>query len=87
MFNAHSYAISIEKLLNVPAGSADAIERNPLEYMKGFLDKEYDKSEEKATLIDEFDEKYGKYKDMRLGEWSEADAAQMVKDLREILAR
>ena len=55
MYNAHSYACRIETILKVPSQQAYEIERNPLNYLKGFLDKEYDKSTEKANLIDKFD--------------------------------
>lgn len=57
---------------------------NPLQYLKGFLDKEYEKSDEKARLIDTFDDKYGKYMGMSLEKWEENDTTQMVNDLKEI---
>ena len=85
MFNAHSYAITMEKLLKTSLHSADEIERNPLEFLKGLLDVEYDKSEEQAERINKFDDTYGKYNGVRLGEWEEADVIQMIKDLKEIL--
>ena len=56
MYNAHNYAISIERLLKLPAQTANEIEKNPLAYLKHLLN------------------------------WEEADAAQMVKDLREIFS-
>ena len=85
MYNAHSYAYNIEKLFKLPLHEADKIAHNPLEYLKGFLDK-YDKSEEKANLIEKFDAQYEKYTGKQLEEWEEADTIQMVKDLREILS-
>ena len=85
MYNAHSYAISIERLIQAPCQAANDIEKQPLEYIKGFLDKIYEQSPEKANLIDIFDEKYGKYKNMHLLNWKEEDTAQMVKDLRDIM--
>lgn len=86
MYNAHSYARDIERILKLPFGESYNIERNPLEYLKGFLDKEHDKSAEKANLIGKVDEKYGKYKGKSLENWEEADTMQMVKDLREIFS-
>lgn len=86
MYNAHSHARDIERILKLPFGEAYNIERNPIGYINGFLDKEYDKSEEKANLIEKFDAQYGKYEGKRLEEWEEADTIQMVKDLREILS-
>lgn len=86
MYNAHNYAISIERLLKLPAQAANEIEKNPLAYLKSFLDAIYEKDEAKARLIDAFDDKYEQYKDKHLLNWEEVDAAQMVKDLREILS-
>lgn len=86
MYNAHSFAYEIEKILKLPSQEADKIAHNPLEYLKEFLDKEYDKSEEKAEQIDKFDAKYGKYEGKSLENWEEADSAQMVKDLRKIFS-
>lgn len=84
MYNAHNYAISIEKLLKLPVHTANEIEKNPLAYLKSFLDEIYEKDETTARLIDAFDEKYGQYTGKHLINWDEADAAQMVKDLRKI---
>lgn len=84
MYNAHSYAYRIERMLKLPMNSADAIAHNPLQYLKGFLDKEYEKSDVKARLIDAFDDKYGKYMGMSLEKWEENDTIQMVNDLKEI---
>ena len=50
MYNAHSYAYRIERMLKLPMHSADAIAHNPLQYLKGFLDKEYEKSDVKCLL-------------------------------------
>ena len=86
MYNAHNYAISIERLSKLPAQTANEIEKNPLAYLKSFLDAIYEKDEAKARLIDAFDDKYEQYKDKHLLNWEEADAAQMVKDLREIFS-
>lgn len=86
MYNAHNYAISIERLLKLPAQAANEIEKNPLAYLKSFLDAIYKKNEAKARLIDAFDDKYEQYKDKHLLNWDEDDAAQMVKDLREIFS-
>ena len=86
MYNAHSYAISIERMLNLPYQTSNQIENNPLDFMKGFLDKIYNESKEKARLIDVFDEKYSKYQNAHLHNWDEEDAKQFVKDLRVIFA-
>lgn len=84
MYNAHAYAHNIERMLKLPMNSADDIARNPLGYLKILLNKEYDKSDEKAQLIDKFDATYGKYEGIRMEDWEESDAAQFVKDLRKI---
>ena len=84
MYNAHSYAYRIERMLKLPMHSADEIANNPLQYLKGFLDKEYEKSDVKARLIDAFDDKYGKYMGMSLEKWEENDTIQMVNELKEI---
>lgn len=86
MYNPHNYAVDIEKILKVPYQTANVIEKDPLEYMKSFLDAIYEKSEEKARLIDSFDDKYNKYKNIPLINWDKEDAAQMVKDLRIIMS-
>ena len=86
MYNAHKYAISIERILKLQAQTANEIEKNPLSYLKSFLDAIYEKDEAKARLIDAFDDKYEEYQDKHLLYWKEADAAQMVKDLREIFS-
>lgn len=86
MYNAHNYAISIERLLKLPTQTANEIEKNPLAYLKSFLDAIYEKDESKARLIDAFDDKYEQYKDKHLLNWDEVDAAQMVKALREIFS-
>ena len=86
MYNPHSYAVSIEKILKAPYQTANEIEKNPLEYLKSFLDTVYEKSEEKAKLIDSFDDKYNKYENVPLIKWNEDDAEQMVKDLRVIMS-
>lgn len=86
MDKAHSYALSIERLLKLKTYAADDIAKNPLAYLKSFLDAIYEKDEAKARLIDAFDDKYEQYKDKHLLNWDEADAAQMVKDLREIFS-
>lgn len=86
MYNAHSYAVSIERMLNLPYQTANQIENNPLDFIKSFLDKIYNESEEKARLIDVFDGKYSKYQNAHLRNWDEEDAKQFVKDLRVIFA-
>lgn len=86
MYNAHSYAHSIEVILKLPSHSADKIEKDPLGYLKSFLDAIYEKSEKKARLIDTFDDKYKKYEGQHFINWAEEDAAQMVKDLRAIVS-
>lgn len=86
MYNPHSYAVSIEKILKVPYQAANEIEKNPIEYLRSFLDAVYQKSEEKAKLIDAFDDKYDKYKNVSLINWDEENAAQMAKDLRTIMS-
>lgn len=86
MYNPHNHAIAIEKILKAPYQTANEIERNPLEYLESYLDAVYEKSEEKARLIDSFDDKYKKYKNVSLINWNEEDAIQMVKDLRIIMS-
>lgn len=86
MYNPQSYAVSIEKILKAPLHAADIIAKNPLEYMKGYLDVVYEKSDEKARLIDTFDDKYKKYENVPLMNWREEDATQMVADLRNIMS-
>lgn len=86
MYNPRNYAVAIEHMLKTSYQAATEIEKNPLGYIESFLDDIYEKSEEKARMIDSFDEKYKKYKDVHLMNWNEEDASQMVKDLRAILA-
>lgn len=87
MYNHHSYAITIEKILHTSLHTADEIERDPLAYLESFLDKVYKEDETKAKLIDLFDKKYAKYKSTHLCNWSEEDAKQMTNDLRKICSR
>ena len=54
MYNAHNYAVSIERILKLPAQTANEIEKNPLAYLKSFLDAIYEKYEATARLIDAF---------------------------------
>jgi len=86
MYNPHNYAITIERITTSPAHSADEIEKNPLEYISDILNRLDDESDEKQQQVFAFDDKYEKYKGMPFAKWDEADAAQMVKDLRELLA-
>lgn len=86
MYNPQNYAISIERIIKAPTHSADQIEKNPLGYISDILDRLADESDEKRQKVFAFDDKYEKYKDTPFGKWDEADAAQMVKDLRELLA-
>ncbi len=87
MYNPHSYAVTIEMMLHCSLGSADEIEKNPLVFLKSFLDKVYDDDATKAKLIDCFDKRYAKYMNTHLRDWSEDDTKQMVHDLREIYSR
>lgn len=86
MYNPHSYAVSLEKLLKAPYNSAGEIEKNPLVYISSFLDALAERSDEKRQQVFVFDDKYERYKDMPFSQWEEADAAQMVKDLRMLLS-
>ena len=86
MYNPHNYAITIERITKAPAHSAGEIEKNPLGYISGILDRLADESNEKRQQVFAFDDRYEKYKGMPFAKWEEADAAQMVKDLRELLA-
>ena len=84
MYNPQNYAISIERIIKAPAHSADEIRKNPLGYISDILDRLADESDEKRQQVFAFDDK--KYKGKPFGQWDEADATQMVKDLRELLA-
>lgn len=86
MYNPHSYAVSLEKLLKASYNSAGEIEKNPLAFISSFLDALAERSDEKRQQVFEFDDKYEKYKNMPFSQWEEADAAQMVKDLRMLLS-
>lgn len=39
MYNPHNCAITIERITKAHAHSADEIEKNPLEYISGILDR------------------------------------------------
>ena len=84
-YNPQSYAVSLEHKYHLPLGDADKIRRDPMGYFKGWIDKEYDKSSEKAALIDAFDKKYGSYEGKKLDEMTEELAVEFVKDLADIL--
>ena len=84
MYNPRSYAIIIERTLGTPEYITGEIEKDPLTFMKSFLDKVYDTNETKAKLIDIFDEKYAKYKNTPLCSWAKEDAKQMIDDLEKI---
>ena len=60
------------------------IEHEPLVFVSGFLSKKYDTSATAAQRIDEFDEKFAKYRNVPLCSWNEEDAKQFVEDLRKI---
>ena len=87
MYNPRSYAIRIEKILGTPEHLTGEIEKDPLEFLKSFLDKVYDDNREKAKLIDLFDEKYAKYGNTPLCNWMEEDAKQMTDDLKAIYSK
>lgn len=84
MYNPRNYARDIERILGVSQSSTGEIERNPLDFLSSFLDEKYKLNETNAKLIDSFDEKFSKYKNVHLKDWSEEDAQQLVKDLRQI---
>lgn len=89
MYNFHNDAVSIEFILRSKGLAdfhyADAIEKNPLGYIEYALNEEYKKSAEKKILINQFDDRYTKYKGKKLTDWESQDSSQMVKDLRKIL--
>lgn len=85
MYNPRNYAIAIEKILGTPQSLTGEIEKNPLVFLESFLEEKYKANETNAKLIDSFDEKFSKYKDVHLKDWSEKDAQQLVKSLRQIL--
>lgn len=88
MFNAHFYAISIEKLL-VPHGlagehSADEIERNPIEFILAALEA-YDKhSSGKTEIINDFYNKYENDEKTNMNNMSEEYVITLCEDLRRI---
>jgi len=84
MYNPRNYAIAIEKILGTPEYLTGEIEKDPIAFFVGFLDKKYNTNEETAKLIDLFDEKYSKYKNIPLCNWNEEDAKQLVEDLKKI---
>ena len=84
MYNPRNYARDIERILGVSQSSTGEIERNPLDFLSSFIDEKYKLNETNAKLIDSFDEKFSKYKNVHLKDWSEEDAQQLVKDLRQI---
>ena len=84
MYNPRNYARDIERILGIPQSSTGEIERNPLEFLSSFLDEKYKTNETNAKLINSFDEKFSKYKNVHLKDWLEEDAQQLVKDLRQI---
>lgn len=84
MYNPRSYAIIIERTLGTPEYLTGEIEKDPLAFLASFLDKIYETNEAKAKLIDQFDEKYAKYKNTPLCSWAKEDAKQMTDDLKKI---
>jgi len=86
MYNPHNYAIQIEKILGTPQHLTGEIEKDPLTFLSSFLDKKYDSSENSAQLIEDFDNKYSKYRNAHLLKWDEEDAKQLINDLRIIFS-
>lgn len=84
MYNPRSYAIIIERILGAPEYLTGEIEKDPLAFLASFLDKIYETNEAKASLIDQFDDKYAKYKNIPLCGWNEDDAKRMTDDLKKI---
>ena len=84
MYNPRNYARDIERILGISQSSTGEIEKNPLDFLSSFLDEKYKLNETNAKLIDSFDEKFSKYKNVHLKDWLEEDAQQLVKDLRQI---
>ena len=84
MYNPRSYAIIIERILGTPEYFTGEIEKDPLAFLASFLDKIYETNAAKQNLIDQFDEKYAKYKNIPLSSWAEEDAKQMTDDLKQI---
>lgn len=82
MFNPRNYAISVEKILSTPQYMTGDIENAPFDFVSSFLDNKYDSNETAAQLIDSFDEKYAKYKNVPFIRWNEEDADQFVDDLK-----
>lgn len=86
MYNPRSYAITIEKILGTPQYLTGEIEKDPLAFLSSFLDGKFDSSETAAKLIDQFDEKFAKYKNIPLCNWKEEDAKQLTHDLKKIFS-
>lgn len=84
MYNPRSYAIIIERILGTPEYLTGEIEKDPLAFLASFLDKVYETNEAKASLIDQFDDKYAMYKNIPLCGWNEEDAKLMTDDLKKI---
>ena len=86
MYNPRNYAIIIEKILGTPEYLTGEIEKNPLDFLSSFLDKQYELNAESAKLIDSFDTKFSKYKNVPLIDWDEEDAKQLTNDLKKIFS-
>lgn len=86
MYNPRNYAIIIEKILGTPEYLTGEIEKNPLDFLSSFLDKQYDLNEESAKLIDSLDVKFSKYKNVPLLNWKEEDAKQLTDELKIIFS-
>ena len=87
MYNPHSYAISIERMIKAPTNSAGEIEADPLGYISDILDRLADGlDDKKQQQVFDFDDRYEQYKGMPFAYWDENDADQMVKDLRKLLS-
>ena len=84
MYNPRNYAISIERILGTPQYLTGEIEKNPISFLSSFLDAKYESDESKIELINAFDEKFSKYKNVPLCNWDEKDAKQLIDDLRKI---
>ena len=84
MFNPRNNAIRIEKILETPQYMTGEIENDPFNFVSSFLDKKYNSNDTVAQLIDLFDEKYAKYKNIPFVSWNEEDADQFVDDFKKI---
>lgn len=84
MYNPRYYANRVAQILGTSLDMTGKIEHDPLAFLSSFLSKKYDTSATAAQLIDSFDEKFAKYKNVPLCSWNEEDAKQLVEDLKTI---